>query len=113
LFLGWSIKKHNNLDNLGVELVLLTLHDTEHGHGGITAENATRLEAVGWKLRAEDSLTVPGLRMEKIQPHRRKNLNKLKIFGWEEYDKIVFMDADTACKGPIAELFEMPGGASQ
>jgi len=47
--------------------------------------------------------------MSLIIPHRRLNLNKLVIFGWEEYDKIVFMDADTVCKGDIADLFKMPG----
>jgi hypothetical protein len=112
LFLGWSIQKHNNLEELGVELVLLTLSDSKNGKQGITAENATRLEKAGWRLRREQPLVVPGLNIGKIQAHRQKNLNKLKIFGWEEYSKIVFMDADMACKGSIAELFQMPGGSS-
>jgi hypothetical protein len=112
LMLGWSIKQHNDLAALGAELVLLTLHGGHLGDAaapGITSENQTRLEKVGWKIRKEEHLKVPSVNFSLIQPHRRLNLNKLKIFGWTEYDKIVFMDADTLVKGPIDDLFAMPG----
>jgi hypothetical protein len=109
LMLGWSIKQHNPLSKLGIDLVLLTLQEVD-GEPGITAENRTRLERAGWQIRIEDRLEVPGVNMSLIMKHRRSNLNKLKIFGWDEYDKIVFMDADMICKGPIEELFDMPGG---
>jgi alpha-N-acetylglucosamine transferase len=110
LMLGWSIKQHNSIGALDIELVLLTLKDVEGTGAGITAENRTRLEKVGWTIREEEPLQVPGVNMSMIQKHRRKNLNKLQIFGWDEYEKIVFMDADTLCKGPLEELFHMPGG---
>jgi hypothetical protein len=111
LMLGWSINQYNPVADLGIDLVLLTLQEVKGELGlGITAENRTRLERVGWKIRAEDHLEIPGVNMSLIVEHRRNNLNKLKIFGWEEYDKIVFMDADMICKGPIEELFDMPGG---
>jgi hypothetical protein len=112
LMLGWSIKKHNPLEDLGIDLVLLTLTNDKDGAAGITVENATRLEKVGWKIRVEERMELPGVNMNLIQPHRRLNLNKLKIFGWEEYEKVVFMDADMICKGSIADLFTMPGGKS-
>ncbi|KAE9976607.1 hypothetical protein BLS_001995 [Venturia inaequalis] len=112
LMLGWSIRKHNHVEAMGVELVLLTLqggHLGDNGVAGITAQNRSRLEKVGWKIRAEERMQVPQIDYSRIQPHRRLNLNKLKIFGWEEYDKIVFLDADTIVKGSIEELFTMPG----
>ncbi|QDS71243.1 hypothetical protein FKW77_000122 [Venturia effusa] len=112
LMLGWSIKKHNDLRALGVELVLLTLRGgnlDDATVSGITEQNRTRLEKVGWKIRAEERMQIPQIDYSRIQPHRRLNLNKLKIFGWAEYDKIVFLDADTIVKGSIEELFTMPG----
>lgn len=112
LLLGWSIQKHNDLKGMGVELVLLTLHGGHLGDlaaPGITGPNRTRLEKAGWKIRAEERIEVPQIDYNLIQPHRRLNLNKLKIFGWEEYDKIVFLDADTIVKGSIEDLFTMPG----
>lgn len=112
LMLGWSVQKHNDLKAMGVELVLLTLQGGHLGDvaaPGITAQNRTRLEKVGWNIRAEERMQVPQIDYSRIQPHRRLNLNKLKIFGWEEYDKIVFLDADTIVKGSIEELFSMPG----
>jgi hypothetical protein len=112
LMLGWSIQKHNDLSALGVELVLLTLYGGHLGDvaaPGITALNRTRLEKAGWKIRTEERLKVPSVDFSLIKPHRRLNLNKLKIFGWDEYDKIVFMDADTLVKGSIEDLFTMPG----
>lgn len=112
LMLGWSIQKHNDLSTLGVELVLLTLHGGHLGDiaaPGITDQNRTRLEKVGWKIRTEERIKVPQIDYSLIKPHRRLNLNKLKIFGWEEYDKIIFMDADTLVKGSIEDLFTMPG----
>lgn len=112
LMLGWSIQKHNDLEAMGVELVLLTLEGSRPGdvtEPSITAQNRTHLEKAGWKIRAEERMQVPNIDYSRIQPHRRLNLNKLKIFGWEEYDKIVFLDADTIVKGSIKELFTMPG----
>lgn len=112
LMLGWSIHKHNDLAAMNVELVLLTLQEGHLGNDaapGITTQNRTRLEKAGWMIRAEERMEVPHLDWSRIQPHRKLNLNKLKIFGWEEYDKIVFLDADTIVKGSIAELFTMPG----
>lgn len=109
LMLGYSLKQHNRIAELGIEMILLTI-DGDDGAAGITVENATRLERVGWRVHLEPQMKIEGLDTAKIMPHRRKNLNKLKIFGWEQYEKIIFIDADTICKGSIEELFTMPGG---
>ena len=108
LMLGWSITQHNDLPNLNADMILLTLPWDNNGIG-LTAENKTRLEKVGWKIRELEQIHIDGIDFTKIQPHRRNNLNKLQPFGWSEYDKIVFMDADTVVKGPFGELFAMPG----
>jgi len=112
LMLGYSLKKHNDLEALNAEMVLLVLEDDE-GKNGITRENRTRLEKAGWKLRVAEELEFPGVNQTQIRKHHRHNLNKLHLFSWTEYDKIVFMDADTVCKGSIQDLLEMPGGMSQ
>jgi len=108
LMLGWSIKQHNDLVNLNADMILLTLPWDNNGIG-LTAENKTRLEKVGWMIRELEQIHIDGVDFAQIQPHRRNNLNKLQPFGWEEYEKIVFMDADTVVKGPFGELFAMPG----
>ncbi|KAF1988274.1 glycosyltransferase family 8 protein [Aulographum hederae CBS 113979] len=108
LMLGYSIAKHNDLAALNAELVLLCLED-DAGINGITRENRTRLEKAGWKIRIAEELEFPGVNQTQIRKHHRHNLNKLHLFSWTEYDKIVFMDADTVCKGSIQELLQMPG----
>ena len=46
--------------------------------------------------------------MSAIQPHRRLNLNKLQMFGWSEYERIMFIDADCFVKGSVEEIFKLP-----
>jgi Glycosyl transferase family 8 len=108
LMLGWSLQQHNpNLTQVA-ELVLLTLDDPSRAIG-LTPENITRLDKVGWKIRVAEKLNVPGVDTEQIMEHRRLNLNKLQQFGWAEYEKIVYIDADVVCKGSISDLFLLPG----
>jgi hypothetical protein len=108
LMLGWTITQHNDLAMLNAEMVLLTLPWDGHGIG-LTVENKTRLEKVGWNIRELSQIEINGIDSTQIQPHRRNNLNKLQPFGWVEYEKILYMDADTVVKGPFGELFAMPG----
>jgi lipopolysaccharide biosynthesis glycosyltransferase len=109
LMLGHSIKQHNDLEALDAELVLFTLQPDDEWLTGLTSWNKTVLqEKGGWKIRAEPHLEVPGVNLTQIQPHRRLNLNKLKIFGWAEYERVVFIDADCIVKGSIEELFKLP-----
>lgn len=110
LMLGWTIMQHNDLKNLNAEMVLLTLPWDGRGIG-LTAENKTRLEKVGWNIRELDQIQIEGVNFSQIQPHRRNNLNKLQPFGWAEYEKILYIDADTVVKGKLGELLDMPGGA--
>lgn len=108
LMLGWTIIQHNDLAMLNAEMVLLTLPWDGHCIG-LTVENKTRLEKVGWNIRELSQIEINGVDSTQIQPHRRNNLNKLQPFGWVEYEKIVYMDADTVVKGGFGELFGMPG----
>ena len=112
LMLGWTIMQHNDLKNLNAEMVLLTLPWDGNGIG-LTVDNKTRLEKVGWNIRELEQIKIEGVDFSQIQSHRRNNLNKLQPFGWEEYEKILYIDADTVVKGNFGELFDMPGGAYQ
>lgn len=107
LMLGYSIQKHNDLAAMDAELVLLVREDPKDG---LTAENKTRLEKGGWKIRVAEELKFDGVDNGKIRAHHRHNLNKLHLWSWTEYEKILFIDADVVCKGSIKELWEMPGG---
>lgn len=106
LMLGYSIQKHNDLKAMGAELVLLIREDEEDG---VTAENRTRLEKAGWKIRVAEELTFDGVDNSAIRPHHRHNLNKLHLWTWTEYEKILFIDADVVCHGSLEELWQMPG----
>jgi lipopolysaccharide biosynthesis glycosyltransferase len=109
LMLGHSIRQHNDLEALDAELILLTLEPDDEWLTGLTSWNRSVLhDHGGWNIRSEPLLEVPGVDLTQIQAHRRLNLNKLKIFGWEEYERIVFIDADCIVKGSIEELFKLP-----
>ena len=109
LMLGWTIMQHNDLKSLNAEMVLLTLPWDDMGNG-LTVENKTRLQKVGWNIRELDRIQIEGIDFSQIKPHRRNNLNKLQPFGWVEYEKVLYIDADTVVKGKFGELFDMPGG---
>ncbi|CCX04543.1 Similar to Glycogenin-2; acc. no. O15488 [Pyronema omphalodes CBS 100304] len=106
VMLGYSIQKHNDLKAMDAELVLLV---RDEGADAVTAENKTRLEKAGWKVRVAEELTFEGVDNGQIRAHHRHNLNKLHLWTWTEYEKILFIDADVVCKGSLAELWEMPG----
>lgn len=107
VMLGYSIQKHNDLEAMDAELVLLVREDDKDG---VTAENKTRLEKAGWKVRVAEELTFDGVDNGAIRKHHRHNMNKLHLWSWTEYEKILFIDADVVCKGPLGDLWNMPGG---
>lgn len=107
LMLGYSLQKHNDLAAMDAEMVMLI---REGGDDGVSAENRTRLERAGWKVRVAEELEFMGVDKSAIRSHHRHNLNKLHVWSWTEYEKIIFMDADTVCKGSLADLWSMPGG---
>lgn len=106
LMLGYSIQKHNDLAAMDAEMVLLIRED---GVDGVTKENRTRLEAAGWKVKVAEDLEFENVDNSQIRAHHRHNLNKLHLWSWTEYEKILFIDADVVCKGSLKELWEMPG----
>jgi hypothetical protein len=109
VMLGYSIQKHNDLKAMDAELVLLVRAFDPKDDNAVTAENITRLEKAGWNVRVAKELEFEGVDTGKIRPWHRHNLNKLHLWSWTEYEKILFIDADVVCKGSLAELWEMPG----
>lgn len=111
MMLGYSILKHNNMNDLDAEMVLLVREaNDDDAKDGVTKEDIEKLEKVGWKVRVEKELQFENVKIEDIRAHHRHNLNKLHLWTWTEYEKIVFIDADVVCKGKLDELLAMPGG---
>lgn len=106
LNLAYSIQKHNDLSSLDAELILLVRTE---GEDGVSAENITRLEKVGWKVQIAEELEFDNVNTGDIRSWHRHNLNKLHIWTWTQYEKIVFVDADVLCKGSLVDLFQIPG----
>src|SRR5690606_40599315 len=104
MMVGYTIQKHNDIAALDAEMVLLVRVD---GAGAVSKENITRLESVGWKVRIAENLEFEGVDTSKIRSWHRHNLNKLHLWSWTEYEKILFIDSDVVCKGSLKELFEM------
>ncbi|TGZ80867.1 nucleotide-diphospho-sugar transferase [Ascodesmis nigricans] len=110
MMLGYSILKHNNMNDLDAEMVLLVREaNDDDAKDGVTKEDIEKLEKVGWKVRVEKELQFENVKIEDIRAHHRHNLNKLHLWTWTEYEKIVFIDADVVCKGKLDELLAMPG----
>ena len=107
LMLGYSIQKHNDLAAMDAEMVLMV---REGGTDGITKENRTSLEAAGWNVKVVSDLNFKGVDNSKIRAQHRHNMNKLLLWSWTEYEKILFIDADVVCKGSLKDLWDVPGG---
>ncbi|ODQ53967.1 nucleotide-diphospho-sugar transferase [Saitoella complicata NRRL Y-17804] len=101
--MGYSLKKSNDLDAQDVDMLLLVRE------GAVNATNIAKLEQVGWQVRKMQDLVFEGVNYDDIRPWHRYNLNKLIIWQWEEYERIIFADADMLIKGDIGELWDMPG----
>lgn len=106
LNLAYSIQKYNDLEAMDAELILLVRTE---GEDGVSQENITRFENVGWKVQIAEELEFDHVDTGEIRSWHRHNLNKLHIWTWTQYEKIVFIDADVLCKGSFSELFQMPG----
>ncbi|KAK9473004.1 nucleotide-diphospho-sugar transferase [Dipodascopsis tothii] len=106
MMLAYTLQKHNDLRALDAELILLVRTE---GKDAVTAQNITRLESVGWTVRVEHDLEFDGVDTGKIRPYHRYNLNKLYLWSYTQYERIIFIDADTLCKGSIEELLHVPG----
>jgi alpha-N-acetylglucosamine transferase len=86
-------------------LVLLVPNEND-----ITPISLKRLERVGWKIRMEDDVAVPGT--DDIPSTFRRNFIKLRIWSWTEYRKILFLDADVLVRGDISLLLSDGFGIS-
>lgn len=104
--LGYSISKYNDLESMDADMVLLIRTE---GENAITRENITNLQKVGWKIQIAQDLEFDGVDITDIRPWHRHNMNKLHLWTWTQYEKIVFVDADIVCKGSISDLFKVPG----
>jgi alpha-N-acetylglucosamine transferase len=62
----------------------------------------SRLREVGWQVRQEHDIEVPG--MEYLQANYKRNYMKLRVWAWTEYKKIAVIDADCMCTGDVSLL---------
>lgn len=106
--LGYSIQKYNDLSALDADLVLLVRAQV-NGDDGVTPQNITNLEKVGWRVKEAEGIDFDGVDIDKIRPWHKHNLNKLHLWSWTQYEKVIFIDADVLCKGALKELLLMPG----
>lgn len=104
--LGYSINRHNDLDALNTEMVLLVRTE---GEDALSPQNITNLQKVGWKTKVVSDLEFDGVNTTDIRAWHRHNFNKLHLWTWTQYEKVIFIDADIICKGSISDLFKMPG----
>lgn len=106
LALGHSIKRHNDLEALDAEMILLA---RKEGEDGVTDLNVTNLEKVGWKVKFTHDLEFKGVDISDVRSWHRHNFNKLALWTWTQYEKVIFVDADVLCKGPVKDMLSMPG----
>lgn len=106
LTLGYSILKHNDVDAMDIEMVLLVRID---GSDAVTKKNITNLEKVGWTVKVAEELEFDEVNIEDIRSWHRHNFNKLHLWTWTQYEKVIFVDADIICKGSFADILDMPG----
>jgi hypothetical protein len=106
LVLGYTIQKYNPIFEDGsTDMVLLVPYDNN-----VTELSMSRLKAVGWNIRYEDDIAVPGT--EWLHPLWQRNFIKLRVWNWIEYRKIALFDADTMVMGDISLLLSDGFGKS-
>ncbi|KAI5785523.1 nucleotide-diphospho-sugar transferase [Peziza echinospora] len=106
LQLAYTIQKHNDLDTQDAEMVILVRMG---GDDGVSEVDIERLEKVGWKVRVIEDLEFEKVDIGEIRARHRHNMNKLYLWSWTEYERILFVDADVICKGGFGEVWGMPG----
>jgi hypothetical protein len=105
LALGYSISHTNDLHAQNADMVLFVRQGAN-----VSDASIARLRKVGWKVRVEDDIALPGVEVDQIEPWHKWNLNKLRVWTWTEYERVLFIDADTLVKGDLSEVWKMPGG---
>ncbi len=71
---------------------------------GIEAGDRTELERIGVEMRA-----VEPLKASFADPEWAPSLTKLRLIGWEGFERLGYLDADTIVLGPVDELLEIEG----
>jgi alpha-N-acetylglucosamine transferase len=75
--------------------------------GDVSPDARRVMRQGGWVVR--DIAPIPPPAGNEVLFERFKNsYTKLRVFQLTEYDKVVFLDADTIVMSPIDELFERP-----
>ena len=94
--LGHSILAHTNHETTGMYLMVL---DTSP----VSEEQEWYLAKAGWTV-CKVALIKP-LYPDRVFPRYRENLTKMAIWTWTEFERIVYMDADTLVVGDLSPLF--------
>lgn len=105
LALGYSLAQTNDLHAQNADMVLFIRQGAN-----VSIASLERLRRVGWKVRVEDDIELPGVNVSEIEPWHKWNLNKLRVWTWTEYDQVLFIDADALVKGDLSEVWKTPGG---
>jgi alpha-N-acetylglucosamine transferase len=96
LVLGHTLQKNSVIPP---ETHLVALLPIDHT---ISPASLSRLKKVGWTIRFEHDLSVPGI--ETPKETFQSNFIKLRIWSWVEYAKIAWIDADCIVLGDMSHL---------
>jgi hypothetical protein len=97
--LGWSLVR----SECRAPRVAMVTHD-------VLAPARHRLRAQGWEVREVEA--VPAPTAEALFPRFRHVFTKLRVFGLDDLDRVVFLDADTIVLQNLDALFERGGFAA-
>lgn len=74
----------------------------------VSAEARAALTEQGWWIRDIEPIKSPHSDQEAIYARYAHSFTKLRVFELVEFDKVVFLDADTVVLSSIEELFDRP-----
>jgi alpha-N-acetylglucosamine transferase len=89
-----------------IPLVLMVTPDVS------SAARARLATSAGWEPRGIEALANPSADGELLFTRFRNTYTKLRAFGLEDIEKVVFLDADTLVLQNIDELFDRPAFAA-
>jgi lipopolysaccharide biosynthesis glycosyltransferase len=90
------------LKSVGTSRQMVALIDTS-----LPPHISQRLRRVGWDTRAIQHVQNPNEDKVKSRPWFNTTFSKLHVFGMEEFDVVVFLDADLLVTRNIDELFDV------
>jgi glycogenin glucosyltransferase len=86
-----------------VPRVAMVTHD-------VSSAARARLEGSGWSVREVESIGNP--RADRLMPRFANVFTKLRAWSLVEFDKLVFLDADTVVLRNVDDLFDRPALAA-